>query len=165
LSLTSSKIAWFAGSEPIEQVARCARGHTANVGASMSLPPLVAVADTRRAATVLHTQTDTRTLPPGAADDWCRMICAKTQSAAGGGVWLWLGLGVGDGLVSDGLGLELELEGLGLGLGLELELDGLGLGLVLDGLALVGLVLDGLALVGLVLDGLAPELEGLGLRE
>jgi hypothetical protein len=91
------------------------------------------------------------------------MICAKTQSA--GGLGVWLGLGLGDGLVSDGLGLEVEVDGLGLGL--ELVLDGLGLGLVLVGLGL-GLVLEelGLGLVGLALVGLVLELvEGLGLLE
>jgi hypothetical protein len=47
----------LAGKEPIEQTVLCAAGQSANLGARMARPLMLALAVTRLAGTVLHTQT------------------------------------------------------------------------------------------------------------
>jgi hypothetical protein len=136
LSLTCSSIAWLAGSEPIEQVVRCATGHNVNLGRPTALPWLATLAVTWRARTVLQAQNAYLIVPPGAFCDCCRRISAVTQITPGLGdglgEWERVGLGVGDGVVlvvEDGLGLrDVELLEVGLGLW-EVELLVVGLAL------------------------------------
>ncbi len=120
----------------------CADGHRLNLGGRIPRPLMLAVAFTRRAATVLQIQTAYLNVPPGTARDWCTRILAETQITP----LLGDGLGELDGdelglVLCDGLGLAEWLDvwdgvGLcdGLGLAEPVELcDGLGL---CDGLAL-----------------------------
>ena len=55
---TRSSNAWYAGSEPIEQVGPLREGQSPNVGACIPLPAVYTVAVTRRDGTVLHIQTE-----------------------------------------------------------------------------------------------------------
>ena len=154
---------------PIEHVVACAAGQRVNFGCRVGWVLEVTLALTRFALTVLHTQIEYLTVPPGDVVEFCP-IAAVTQSAPGRGERVGEGEGLGDfdGLL-DGLGLG-DLVGL-----LDGLLDGLGLGDVvglfdglLDGLGLGDLVglLDGLGLVDELLAMLVlPEVPGPGVRD
>ncbi len=163
LSVIISSNAWFAGSVPIVHVVPCAAGHSVYRGNFIERALLDAVTTTLVAGTVLQTQIEYVTVPPGFVLELCCTSWPVTQIAPG----LCERLGDGDGLADlecdfdgDGLG-ERDLDGLGLLLADWLGLfDWLGLGEplglcdeLLDALGLV----DGLELLEelVLLDGLA----------
>lgn len=148
LSVIFSSTARLAGSLPIVHLVPWAAGHSVNRGNVSDLALLDAPATTLVAGTVLQTQIEYVTMPPGRVLEPRRTSCPLTQSAPA----LCERLGDGEGLAD----LVPDFDGDGLG---ERDLDGLGL-LVGDGLGLfvvVGLVdpialSDGLAMV----DDVAP---------
>lgn len=158
-SVIISSNAWLAGSVPIVHVVPCAAGHSVYRGNLIERALLDALTTTLLAGTVLQTQIEYVTVPPGLVFELCCTSWPVTQSAPG----LCDVLGDGDGLgerdldglglvVADGLGL-FDLVGLVdlLGLGeLEELREALALGLV-AGLELAGDVAlaDGLAVAGI----------------
>lgn len=73
----------MAGSLPIEQVVLCATGQSVNRGGCIACALDAALAVTRFAVTVLQTQIEYVTLPPGAVFELCRTSWAVTQIAPG----------------------------------------------------------------------------------
>jgi hypothetical protein len=145
----------LAGSAPIEHLFPWLTGHRVNRGASKACALAATVAATDRAGTVLQTQTEIVSLPPGDVCDSCFTIRAVMQRAPDG----WVCLCVGEG---DGLG-ECECDGDGLG---ECDRDGLG---ECDGDGLGEADWDGLELVveefEVAMVGLGVGLDGLGLGD
>lgn len=161
LSVITSSNAWFAGSVPIVHLVPCAAGHSVYRGNFIERALLDAVATTLVAGTVLQTQIEYVTVPPGFVLELYCTSWPVTQIAPG----LCERLGDGDGLVDlecdgDGLG-ERDCDGLGLLLADWLGLfDWLGLG---EPLGLCDELLDALGLVAglelfeelVLVDGLA----------
>jgi hypothetical protein len=74
----------LAGRRPIEHVARRAAGHSVNRGGRIACALDAARAVTRVAATVLQTQIEYVTVPPGAVLELCCTIWAVMQIAPAG---------------------------------------------------------------------------------
>jgi hypothetical protein len=159
-------------------------GHRERTGVFTSVPKTLTLAVTCRAFTVLQSQIEYVTVPPGEVREEPRSNSPVTQITPGFGVGLcdgdFVGFGDFDGLgdfvgLLDGLGLldgVVVFEGLGLWLGLELFV-GLGVGVgVLVGFDPVGValgVLDGCELAvcvtvgrGLMEGTFRPDELGLG---